>query len=70
MEAYLIIFITTLLCMIPVGWVFYYFDEVFKTQAELIDRILSKLQENISKITVVENNYNQSSLNDFTSEEE
>jgi hypothetical protein len=70
METYLMIFITALLCMIPVGWVFKYFDGVFNTQADLIDKIISKLQENTAKITVVENNHKQSSLDDFILEEE
>jgi hypothetical protein len=56
--------------MIPVGWVFKYFDGVFNTQADLIDKIISKLQENTAKITVVENNHKQSSLDDFILEEE
>jgi len=45
METYIILLINSIITILVGGWLFRYFDLIFNTQADLIDKILKILPE-------------------------
>jgi len=76
MESYWIILINSVITLLVGGWIFKYFDSVFKSQVEITDKIINHLTNSNGDTDYLyevgydlDNTYTVTTLDDYFEEE-